>query len=80
MRTAIILLALFIPGCLATALAGTALVISSSNSDDTARDTARMEYVASRRSDGATEAEILADIKAFYPQWYEDIEDAGLPE
>lgn len=79
MRTIALLLALSatLPGCLAAAVGGVAYVWGKDKEADAEKQKARMDYLTRRRAAGATDEEILAEIKATDPEWYKEIQKAG---
>ena len=65
------------PGCLAAAVVGGAMVISSDTEADAKQKKARLEFIEKRRSDGATTAQIIEEIRLLDPEWFEEIEEEG---
>jgi hypothetical protein len=76
MRAILLLLLLATaPGCLAAAAGGIAYVIGKGKEADAEKDKARLDYVRQRRTAGATDDQILAEIARFDPEWAEEIRE-----
>ena len=75
--TILLVVALGCPGCLAAAVAGGAYIIAKNKEAKTETAKARLDYLTRRRAAGATDAQILAEIRATDPEWYADILEAG---
>ena len=76
MRTVLLLLVLATaPGCLAAAVAGGAYIIGKGKEADADKSKARLDYLDKRRSSGATDAQILAEIESFDPEWAKEIRE-----
>lgn len=76
-KIALLLVLAFTPGCLAAAVAGGAYIIGKGKEADATKAQARLDYVQRRRAAGATDEQILAEIKATDPEWYEEIQEHG---
>ena len=77
MRRAALLLALLVPvpGCLAAAAGGIAYVVGKGKEADASKRQSRLDYVRQRRAAGATDEEILAEIRKFDPEWAKEIDE-----
>lgn len=77
-RTLALCLALAaMPGCLAAAAGGLFYAKGKGKEAAAQREQARLDYVQKRRAAGATDDQILSEIKATDPDWYEEIEESG---
>lgn len=65
------------PGCLAAAVGGGAYLLGKSAEKKAEIQKARLDYLQRRRAAGATDEQILAEIRATDPEWAKEIEKAG---